>query len=215
VSSNRDRPIVHRNLTEETNRWLNTEIPYLNWREIMLHVIHGCPVFNLGTGLGPSHTSERWAPVLDALHVAPQPRGVLGGVVLPVRPPRHLRAAASRRDGEGEGREAEEHRDDEHDGEEVEPQRPRDVEAGAHEAGEGDDEHGEADDQERRLQDRGARGRGGLGQPQPRPDDGDRRQERGQVEVADEQVAEAVRIHLCCACSLLLDLVPDALLATD
>jgi hypothetical protein len=198
----------------------------------MLHVVHGRPVRDLGTGLGPKHAGERGAPVLDVPHVVAEPRGVLGGAVLPVRPPGHLRAAAPRGDGEGEGGEAEERGDEQHDGEEVEPERPRDVEAGAHEAGEGDDEHDEADGEQRRLQHGRARRRRALGQPQPRPDDRDRGQERRQVQVADHQVAEAVRIHLrsdagdaalarsffgpCVRpCSAAAALVSDALLLID
>lgn len=125
-----------------------------------------------------------------------QPGRVVGGVVLAVGAAGDLGAAAAGGDGEAEGGEAEEEGDEEHHGEEVEPQRPRHVEAGAHEAGEGDEEDDEADHQQRRLQHRRARRRRPLRHPQPRPDHRDRRQQRRQVQVSDHHVAESVRIHI-------------------
>ena len=116
-------------------------------------------------------------------------------MVLPVRPAGHLRATASRRDSEPEHGEPEQHADKDYHGEEVQPQRPGDVEAGAHEAGEGDEEDDEADDEEWRLQHRRARRSGALGQPETGSDDRDRGQERRQVEVADHHVAETLRVH--------------------
>lgn len=162
----------------------------------MLEVIHGSPVFNLGTGLGPNYTGEGWAPVLDVLHVLLEPRGVVSDVVLPVRPTIHLCASAARCDCEPERGEPKKESDEEYDGDEVQPQRPGDMEAGAHKASKRDEEHDEANDEERRLQDRRARGRGALGQPEPRPDDRNRGEESGQVEVANHHVAHAVRVHL-------------------
>ena len=116
-------------------------------------------------------------------------------MVLPVRPAGHLRATASRRDSEPEHGEPEQHANKDYHGEEVQPQRPGDVEAGAHEAGEGDEEDDEADDEEWRLQHRRARRSGALGQPETGSDDRDRGQERRQVEVADHHVAETLRVH--------------------
>jgi hypothetical protein len=115
-----------------------------------------------------------------------QPRGVVDGEVLPIRATVHLRAAAARSDDEPERDEAEEEDDEEHHDGEVQPQRLGHVEAGADEAGEGDEQHGEADGEEWCLKDGGARGRGrALGQPEARPDDRDRGQQRRQTQVAD------------------------------
>jgi hypothetical protein len=173
---------------------------YLYWREIVLEVVHGRPVLDLGAGLGPDDAGEGGAPVPVVLHALLEPRRVVRDAVLPVRPAVHLRAAAARGDREAERGEAEEEGDEQCDGGEVQPQRPGHVEAGAHEAGERDQQRREAHGEERRLQDRRARGGGGGGatpcQPQPRPDDGERGQERGQVQVPDHHVAHAVWVHL-------------------
>lgn len=124
-----------------------TNTANLYWREIMLQVIHGSPIGNLGAGLGPNDTGEGWPPVLDVLHMLLEPWRVVRDVVLPVRPSLHLCATASRRDSKSERGQPKQQGDEDYHGEEVQPQGPGNMEAGTHKAGKRDEEDDEADDE--------------------------------------------------------------------
>ncbi|CAA7389445.1 unnamed protein product [Spirodela intermedia] len=183
----------HRRLVAPPTRRRRREMADLDGGEIALHVVERGPGGDHGAGLGGDDAATEGEPAPGVGNAGTEPWVVVLEVVLAVDPAGDLGAAAAAGHGEPEDSEAEEDADEEEHDAEVEPERPRDVEAGADEAGQGDEEDDEADHQQRRLEEPLAGG-AAAGHPEAPADDGDGRQHRQKVQVPDHRVTEPV-IH--------------------